>query len=505
MIPPKIGADGRLRLILVLITLAFAQALATAVAALSTRWLFASLNGSGPLPTLALLALAGSGVTIGLARLGFHRTGESLGQNYARSVRMALFDHASRMLPADVEARRAGYLSLRFVGDLTALKDWPARGLPLLAEGVVVLPVVVATLIYIDWGFGLAGLLLTLISLGGLGAGFQALFRAHQSLRARRALLAADLSERMPIAPDLAALGRRPLEARLIARRSDQLANAAVKRATLQEIQRGLPEALTGIAAAFLIWWGWRGGLDSGTIAAGLALLGLAARPLRGLMDVSDRASGFRAAHTKLAATLARPTAPGRSAEPVRLTSGPFRLDLRDVRIAGGPPISLCLTPGARASLPMGTNVDVIFRAIVGQEPIECGELTLNGVRVEDVSPGSLRRGVARITAMPIVLKGSLRRALTLGLTDRPSDKTIHQRLKKEGLSPLLDQLGGLDRSLAEGARGMSRAERVAISILRTALARPGLLLVSQEVRNEVPQAAEWLAQHPATVIRGAA
>jgi ATP-binding cassette, subfamily B, bacterial len=505
MTPPKIGADGRLRLILALILLAFVQALATAVAALSTRSLFASLSGNGALPTLALFALAGSGVIIGLARLGFHRTGESLGQNYARSVRMALFDHASRMLPADVEARRAGYLSLRFVGDLTALKDWPARGLPFLVEGVVVLPVVIAMLFHIDWGFGWAGLLPTLISLAALGAGFKTLLRAHQSLRARRALLVADLSERMPIAPDLAALGRRPLETRLIARRSDQLANAAVKRATLQEIQRGLPEALTGIAAAYLIWWGWRGGLDSGTIAAGLALLGLAARPLRSLMDVSDRAGAFRAAHAKLSAALARPTAPARCAAPVRLTSGPFQLDLRGVRIAGGPPISLSLTPGARASLPKGTNVDVLFRAIVGQELLECGELTLNGVRVEDVSPGSLRRGVARITAMPVVLKGSLRRALTLGLTDRPSDKAIQLRLEKMGLSPLLAQLGGLERNLAEGARGMSRADRVGISILRTALARPGLLLVSHEVQNEVPQAVEWLAQHPATMLRAAA
>jgi ATP-binding cassette, subfamily B, bacterial len=395
--------------------------------------------------------------------------------------------------------------SLRFVGDLTALKDWPARGLPYLVEGCVVLPVVLATLFYIDQGFGWAGLLLSLISLGGLAIGFKALLRAHQNLRARRALLAADLSERMPIAPDLAALGRRIVEPRLIARRSSQLAHAAVKRATLQEVQRGLPEALTGIAAAFVIWWGWRSGLDNGTIAAGLALLGLASRPLRSLMDVSDRASAFRAAHSKLAAILARPTAPVRRIDPVRLSTGPFQLDLNKVKIAGNPTISLCLQPGSRALLPGGVNADVIFRAIIGQASIESGELTLNGVPVENVSTGSIRRGVSRITSMPTILKGSLRRALTLGLTDRPSDKAICARFERMGLSPLLAQLGGLDRKLAEGARGMARADRIAISILRAAMSRPGLLLVSQEVQNEVPLAAEWLAQHPATMLRAAA
>ncbi|MCB1977291.1 MAG: ABC transporter ATP-binding protein, partial [Nitrosomonas sp.] len=76
----------------------------------------------------------------------FRRFGEILGQSYARDVRIALFDHASRMWPRDLAARRAGYLSLRFVGDLTALKDWPGRGLPLLVEGVVMLPAAVVIL-----------------------------------------------------------------------------------------------------------------------------------------------------------------------------------------------------------------------------------------------------------------------------------------------------------------------------------------------------------------------
>lgn len=150
-------------------------------------------------------------------------------------------------------------------------------------------------------------------------------------------------------------------------------------------------------------------------------------------------------------------------------------------------------------------NADVLFRAIIGQAPIECGELTLNGVRVEQVSSGSLRRGVARISSMPTILKGTVRRALTMGLSERPSDMTICARFEKLGLSPLLVQLGGLDRRLAEGARGTSRAYRIVISILRAALARPGLLLVAQDAPQEVPLAAKWLEQRPATMLRAAA
>ncbi len=504
MTPPKIATGQRGRLIAVLIVIALSQATAAALAAFATRWLFMAMDQGAALPVLALSALAGSALFIAMVRVLFRRIGERLGQDYACDVRLALFDHASRMAPADLAARRVGYLTLRFVGDLTALKDWPARGVPMLVEGAVMAPAMVVILFVLDPTFGLIGLLLAVLSLAALLIGASGLMRAHRGVRARRALLAADMAERLPIAPELAALGRRSLELRLIRRRAAQLTQASQARVTRGEAMRALPDALSGIAAAALIWWGAATGLPTGSIAAGLAVLALTARPLRDLMGVTDRAGAFRAAHAKLVSALARPVAKAAAPDNVRgttrLPSGALGVELQNVDTGGSAVVSMLLAPGDTADLPPGTNADSLFRAISGLGQVVSGEIKLNDTAIQELTSGSLRRGVFRIDTHPIVLKGSMRRALTLGLSDRPEDEAILARLGKAGLSALLDRLGGLHNRLTEGARTLSPEARVEICILRAALGRPGLLLVAERQFLCV-DAVRWLNNQPATVV----
>ena len=109
MTPLKIATRLRGRLIAILIMVALLQALAAALAAFATRWLFMAMDAGAALPALALSALVGSALFIAVARVMFRRIGERLGQDYACDVRMMLFDHASRMSPADLAARRVGY------------------------------------------------------------------------------------------------------------------------------------------------------------------------------------------------------------------------------------------------------------------------------------------------------------------------------------------------------------------------------------------------------------
>lgn len=504
-------AQGRRYLIVILIGLALIQALSTATAVFATRWLFMALHDTWqvgvttdnyvtePLPLIALLLLGGSGLVIALVRVLFRRYGETLGQNYARDVRMVLFDHASRMWPRDLAARRAGYVSLRFVGDLTALKDWLARGLPLLVEGGVMLPAAVIILFVIDPGFGVIGLCLACLALLVLTAMACGLLQAHQRLRARRGLLAADLSERMPIAPELAALGRRKTEANLIARRSVELTQAAVTRITRSEALHAFPDALTGVAAALLIWWGAASSLTIGSIAGGLAVLGLTARPLRDLMGVTDRASAFRAAHDKLRTALARPVAPARRADFVKLSAGPVTLDLVQACVAKEAPLTLSLGPGECGVLPPGVDAEAFFRAIAGLEPVVLGKICLNGCPVERLASGSLRRSIMRISEAPCILKGTMGRVLTLGLPERPTDAVILSRLEEAGLAELLAKLGGLDQRLPEGGRTLSRADRMTLSLLRAAIGRPGLLLINSSLRDLGEAGVRWVSTHQAT------
>ena len=54
------------------------------------------------------------------------------------------------------------------------------------------------------------------------------------------------------------------------------------------------------------------------------------------------------------------------------------------------------------------------------------------------------------------ILQGSLRRALTLGVSPRPDDDTIHAMAARFGLGALIERLGGLGGRVGESGRTLS-------------------------------------------------
>jgi ATP-binding cassette, subfamily B, bacterial len=499
---PRIAAEGRRRWLAALVLLALLQGIAAGVAAFSTRGLFEGMHSAASLPRVLLFSLAGAGFMVAVLRIIFRRTGELLAQDYVRAVRLALFDHASRMWPRDLAARRVGHVNLRFVGDLASLKGWPARGIPRLVEGALFLPIMIAVLFILASDFGWIASAIVAVSLTCVALMAPSLGAAHFRARRLRGRLAADLAERMPLASDLAAFGRRPNESGLINERSRDLSDSAVSLATRAEILRALPDALLGGAAAIMIWRGAAGGLPTGTIAAGLAALGLMARPLRDLMGIANTYAAYQTARGKLESALARPTAPGRSKDGVKLPSGPIALELKSLKLADAGPLNCRIEAGEKATIPVNGDADSLLRAILGKEPLLEGDIVLSGASISALTPGSLRRGVAVITGSPVVLQGSLRRVITFGLADRPTDEALCKVLEKRKLLRLLTDLGGLDRHLQEGARLLSREDRIKISVLRAALAGSGLVLVEPDAELANPDYENWLNAIPATVAR---
>jgi len=504
-IPPLTGG-GRRRMLVRVFAATCAEAAAAATGAFATRALFGALHGTTALPAWALVALAASGVGIAAARVAARVAGERLGQSYALAIRRALFDHGTRVSASAVAARRQGYVALRFVGDMTAFRNWAGLGLPRLMAAGVLIPAALAVLALLHAPFLLVVAPIHAAALAAIGLGGLGLPARQRRLRARRAALAADMAERMPVAPELGALGRRRAEGRRMARRAERMIAAAISRQRWSEALRAVPDIAAGLAAVAIIVIGGRTDAGAATVAAGLAALGLSLSPMRDLAGVWAQVSAFRVAHAKVAALLARPARRDAGAGRA-LPVGPIRVSLKG--LTSGPLRSLDaeVPAGARVRLTgaNGAGKSRLLALLAGLETAEAGALHLSGVPVGEVSQGSLRRRVARIADDPVILRGSLRRALTLGLEPRPDDARVLATVARCGLGACLARCGGLDGGISEGGRMLSAGERVKIALARAMLRRPRLILLDDATTRLDPAGRAallaWLEASDATVI----
>ncbi len=243
---PPIGADGRARRIGGVVLLALAEAMAAGLIAFATRDAFASFGRGGGLPLGALAAIAGGGIAIAAARTAGRVAAELLGQHYAAALRLALFRHVTRM-PAKRSPVAAGAaLSLRFVGDLSAVRGWVSLGIARLISAGIVLPLVTGSSSCSIRGSAWPPSVPSLLGLAAMAAIGTRLSPIQRRLRARRARLAGDLAERLPHGPELRLLGRMRREERLIGRRTRRLIRAARRRATVAGLLRGVPDIAAG-------------------------------------------------------------------------------------------------------------------------------------------------------------------------------------------------------------------------------------------------------------------
>lgn len=503
--PVLFNCDRRRALWMIVIMLLI-QGGGAAMAAFAMRDLFNALHGQGPLPLRSMAALALSGGIIATARVAARTKGEMLGQSFALDTRVTVFDHGAAMTNSDVSKRRAGYVSLRFVGDMTALRNWPGLGVPRMLSAVIMIPTTFAVLGALHLPLLWALMPLYLVGLALMLMLGRRLPDMHRRLRSRRAAIAADMAERMPLAPQLGAIGRRHAESARIVSRSDRMIVAARARRRLVEILKSVPDILAGIGAVLVIWVGTRSGAETATIAGGLAALGIALSPMRDLATVWNHKSAFRIAYAKCKALLDRPPRPttgnGRT-----LPLGPVGVRVKDLCFGQVQGLNCDVPAGAHVQLTgsNGTGKSGLLRLFTGLDVATHGQVRLAGKRIETLSQGSLRRSVGLVSSDPLILKGSMRRALTLGVHPRPDDCAILRMAERFGLMHLIQTRGGLDSQLGEGGRDLSTGEKIRIAALRVALRNPGLILLDAETsqldRAGLAILRDWLKSSDATVI----
>lgn len=238
---------------------------------------------------------------------------ERLGQHYAAGVRVRLFEHLTRADLAASGKYSAGVLMLRFVTDLNGLRLWASQGLARLWASAAMLLAALTLLALQAPALAAAAAAGVVAVAAVLLLAAPRLQAVERDLRRARGKLAGSAHRRLSNLDAVQREGRGAKETERIRRKSGVVSDAAVRRARLRGLLRGVAEAGAWMALIGVVLAG-REGLASGALTlpqvfSALTLAGLLGAPLALIERAIEYRHGHRIAAEKLNRLLALPPA----------------------------------------------------------------------------------------------------------------------------------------------------------------------------------------------------
>lgn len=468
---PRISENNRSRDIAYVAALGVGQAALMMGAAFATRVVFSSLSQGGPMPALALAALVAVPICLALVQAMAWVLAEKIGQSFAIDLRETVFRAIAALPEMEREKRSLGGLSLRFVGDMSAARGWAGLGVTRLISGVIVLPAAALTLWLLNPALAIAGVVPIALAMVAFALIGQRLHGDHKSLRKRRANVAIWAMERIGKAHELAAMGRLGRECRQLRKRGSRAGADAVARIRTTSILRMIPNASLGIGSATVLVTALALALPTGEAAAALAVLAILTIPLRQLVGVWDKHAAWRVARSKVENLIARAD---ESAVPKR-TKTP--LGVAFSHPAWDAPVKL--TAGTAHVLLADMDWRGCLDALSGQN---------SAVNID--YDGTTPPEIALVSTKPVIVKGSLRRALTMGVKKRPSNAALSDLIDATGLAEFTE--ADLDHRLTEGGKGLPDGAFLRIALIQAITRGPSIIVLEERFWADPAAEALW-------------
>lgn len=511
--PRPLGGRRR-RLFVRLCLIALVQAAVVAGSAFLVREVFDGLVsgagvGTGLLPLAGLVALP---LLRAWLRHAERVSAEGIGQDYAHAVRLRLYDRLGSLAPRDIQAQESGAHLLRFLGDLTALRQWVSLGLARLGSAAITLCVCLVSLWVIAPRIGAAVAAIVAVGAALAWALGRALRASAREARRHRARLASDVSERVKAMPVVQAFSQVGRERRRVARRSGELRRAMLARARIVGLLRALADGTAGLSVAAILLVGAReiaaGRASLGAVVAAVSVVGVLTPALRDIGRSYEYWHGHAVARARIASFLARrPSVSERAAAPP-LPDGPGAVAFEKVGVAGClDGIEATAAAGSIVALvgPTGVGKSTLLALVARQLDPDSGCVRIDGHDLRRHNVASVRAAIGVVGPDLPLLRGTLLRNLRYR---RPSasDDELRRICAQCGLEELAASLPqGYATRIAEGGVNLSPGQRQRIALARALLGRPRILLLDEADANLDPQSSrlldEVLASFPGTVL----
>ncbi len=498
---PRPFAGKRRRGFAIIVGIAVGQSALAVGMAFIVRFLFNALAG------LPASGETGKSVVIGIATLivlllawmrRWERVAaESLGQSYAHDVRLALYSRLGSLTPRDLQGQSKGGHLLRFIGDLTALRQWITLGLARLIVGSVTATSTLAALCFINLNLAAAVALLFFLGCMATLIMGKRLHVAIRVARKYRSRLASDISERIIAMPVVQMFSQVRRERSRIERRSSDLGEAMVNRARVIGNVRAIAETTAGISVVAVLVVGGvevaQGRATPGSIVAAMFVLGFLTPALRDIGRAYEYWHGYAVAIDRIEAfNSMRPSVRSRaSATAAPITKGELQFDrVKFDGVLQG--LSATAAPGAKIAIigPNGSGKSSLLALVAQLVKPTSGKIKIDGHDIRKHSVTSIREAIGAVSPDLPLLRGTVGRNIRYRFPNASASE-VQDVCALCGVDEVLRKIpDGLEGRIVEGGLNLSLGERQRIALARALLGRPKILLLDEFDANLDPKTA---------------
>lgn len=412
-----------------------------------------------------------------------------MGQSVVKDMRNAVYRKILSLNLTQFDKTPIGTLTTRTINDIESINDIFSDGLiPIIADLLTII-ITLGTMFWIDWR-------LTLISLVPFPVMIIATYYFKESvnksfIRVRNAVAAlnAFVQEHITGMQVVQAFAAEDREFEKFRRINTEHRNANIKAIFAYSIFFPVVEVVLAISTGLLVWWIAGRSLDAGLLVAFILYLNQIFRPLRVIADKFNVLQMGMIAAERVLKVLDNPditpvSKPG--AHQPETIRGDIRF--REVSFAYNEPnyvlknISFDVKAGETVALVghTGSGKTSIISLLNRLYHIQQGEISVDGVNIEDYAIESLRSRIGVVLQDVFLFSGSIIDNITLRNPAIAREQVI-DAAKMIGVDDFINQLpGGYDYNVMERGNTLSLGQRQLLSFIRALLYNPAILVLDE-------------------------
>jgi ABC-type multidrug transport system fused ATPase/permease subunit len=472
-------------------------------------------SGKRSVVIIAAVVIVSASAMRGLAGYGQRYFSEVVAQKVSYNIRNALYERLQRLSFAFHDRQQTGQLMSRATVDVEAVRMFFAMGLLGMAQVLFMFLGVTYMLLSMNWQLGLFTLAFV-IPVAWLAVTFGGRIRPiWLRVQAMLGFMGTTLEESLSGVSVVKAFSHQAEDSRQFASQAGSLYDEQIHAARLMAINMPTMVLMVSIPTIFILWYGGRqvdaGNMTVGQITQFILYVGMLMMPIRRLGMMVNLYSRTASAGQRILEILDTESMVKEKPQASELGRVKGQVAFENVSFSYGDVgtalknVSFEVKPGQLVALlgRSGSGKSTIANLLARFYDVTEGRILVDGVDIRDVTLSSLRKNVVAAQQDVFLFSATIRENIAYGAVNAGMDQII-EVAKAAYLHDFIQGLpDGYETWVGERGDTLSGGEKQRLSIARTLLVNPGILILDDSTASVDSETEKLIRQALDKLIKG--